>query len=187
MNHREMRPKRRDRADSDVMDRNTNVTAESHGSLRKAILWAGSLGPLGHLPASGTVSVALVGIPLYYWMHVWPRWSFAIAVAAFTLASVWLHHVGDRWLQEKDSRKLVWDELVGYLIAVAPLTTFSWKLAIAVFLIERVIDIVKVPPARWIERSWPGGWGVVGDDVVAGIYTAILIQVVIATAPGWFG
>lgn len=147
----------------------------------------GSIGPLGHLPASGTVTVALVGIPLYYLMHAWSRPVYAVAVGLFTLSSVWLHHVGDKWLGEKDSRKLVWDELVGFLIAVAWLNQFTWPLALAAFLIERIIDIVKVPPARWIERQWPGGWGVVGDDVVAGVYAAVALLALQRFVPALFG
>jgi phosphatidylglycerophosphatase A len=54
-------------------------------------------------------------------------------------------------------------------------------------LIERVIDIVKVPPARWIERSWPGGWGVVGDDVAAGLYTCAILHVTIHFRPDVVG
>ena len=51
------------------------------------------------------------------------------------------------------------------------------------FFAERLIDIIKVPPARWIENKWPGGWGVVGDDVVAGIYTYILLILMIQFLP----
>ncbi len=154
---------------------------------QRLLLCVGSLGPLGHLPASGTVTVAVVGIPLYYLMHDWSRTTFAVVVGVVTLASVWIHEVGDRWLGEKDSRKLVWDEVVGYLFAIGLLHTFSWPLALVAFLIERAIDIVKVPPARWIERCWPGGWGVVGDDVVAGLYTCAILQALQALAPGLLG
>jgi len=48
------------------------------------------------MPASGTVTVAVVGIPLYYWMHDWPRTTFALVVGVVTLLSVWIHEVGDR-------------------------------------------------------------------------------------------
>lgn len=155
--------------------------------VRRIVLWIGSLGPLGHMPASGTVTVAVVGIPLYYGMHDWSRTTFAIVLIAATLGSVWIHDVGDRWLGEKDSRQLVWDEVIGYLFAVGLLDTFSWRLALAAFLIERTIDIVKVPPARSIERRWPGGWGVVGDDVVAGLYTCAILQALTTFAPSVLG
>jgi phosphatidylglycerophosphatase A len=146
----------------------------------------GSIGPLGYLPASGTVTVAVVGIPLFYVMHSWPALRYVIVTLAFVGAAIWLHDMGDRILGEKDSRKLVWDEIAGFLVAVA-LMPFTWQLAGLAFVIERFIDIVKIPPARWIERTWPGGWGVVGDDLAAGLYTWVILSLVIRLCPAWVG
>lgn len=147
----------------------------------KILLLVGSVGPLGHLPASGTVTVALVGVPLYRLMSGFSHGQYAIIVLLFTIASVFLHAKGDKLLGESDSRKLVWDELVGFGWAVAFLP-FSWPLAVLAFLIERSIDIVKVPPARWIDNNWHGGVGVVLDDVVAGLYTLAILHALIYLA-----
>lgn len=146
------------------------------------LLLAGSIGPLGHLPASGTVTVAVVGIPLYWLMHTWPWPMYLIVTTCFTAAGIWLHEVGDRILGTKDSRQLVWDELVGFMIAVA-FVPWTWQLALLAFTLERVIDIAKVPPANHVERRWPGGWGVVGDDVVAGLYTCGLVHLATSCKP----
>ncbi|MHC4696007.1 MAG: phosphatidylglycerophosphatase A family protein [Planctomycetota bacterium] len=156
--------------------------ATDRTSAQAALLLAGSIGPLGHLPASGTVTVAVVGIPLYFLMDTWSWPIYLIVTVCFTGASIWLHEVGDRLMGTKDSGQLVWDELVGFMIAVAfvPLT---WQLTVLAFFLERVIDIVKVPPANYVERRWPGGWGVVGDDVVAGLYTCALLHLIIWYKP----
>ena len=151
-----------------------------------ALLLAGSIGPLGHLPASGTIAVAVVGLPLFWLIHDLPGWVYVAGTAGFTAASGCLHQIGDRLLGEIDSRRLVWDELAGFLVAVA-FVPFTWQLAILAFLLERAIDIVKVPPANWIEKRWTGGWGVVGDDVVAGLYTCGILHVLIRIAPAWVG
>jgi phosphatidylglycerophosphatase A len=90
-------------------------------------------------------------------------------------------------LNTKDSRTLVWDELAGFLFAVILLSEFTFVLAVLAVLIERVLDIVKVPPANWIERSLPGGWGVVGDDVVAGVYTSAVMTILVYWSPAWAG
>lgn len=168
-------------------DRETirNVTNSPTG-WQRTILLIGSLGPLGHCPASGTVTVAVVGLPLYWLLHDEPWFLFVTCTLAVTLAAVWIHSVGDRILGQEDSRLLVWDEVVGFLIAVA-FVPFTWQLAILAFLVERVIDIVKVPPANWIEDGWKGGWGVVGDDVIAGLYTCGLLHLVVRIAPAWVG
>jgi phosphatidylglycerophosphatase A len=152
----------------------------------RLLIMVGSLGPLGHLPASGTVTVALIGPPLFWLVHDWPWPMYILLTLSFALASVWLHSVGDKILGEKDSRKLVWDELAGFLFAL-PFLHFTPHLAILAVLIERVLDITKVPPANWIEKRWPGGWGVVGDDVVAGLYTCAILHAIVRLAPGWVG
>ncbi len=162
------------------------VTARPELSARQRVmLFAGSIGPLGHMPASGTVTVAAVGLPLFWAMSSLAPAVYCGVTVVFCLASVWMHEAGDRALGEKDSRKLVWDELVGFMVAVAFLP-FTWRIALVAFLAERVLDIVKVPPANVIERKWPGGWGVVGDDVVAGLYTLGLLHALIRLAPSLF-
>ncbi len=100
--------------------------------------------------------------------------------------SIWVAGHADRVLNEKDSSKNVIDEIPGYLIAVFALP-LTWQVVVAAFFTERVIDIVKVWPATWIERRLPGGWGVVLDDVVAGLYTLGLLQLGAHLIPQAFG
>ncbi len=152
------------------------------------LLGIGSLGPLGHLPASGTVTVAVAGIPFFLlvdWLEP-PLVPYLVFVFIFTAASIALHDVGDRILGEKDSRKLVWDELAGFWVAIIAVP-FTWQLAVIAFFLERAIDIAKIPPANWIEQRWPGGWGVVGDDIIAGLYTCGILHAAIHYFPNWVG
>ena len=159
---------------------------------QRVLLLIGSVGPLGYAPASGTVAVAVAGVPLYLLMHAYLSLSWYVLVtAAVTFFGVWIHHVGDRVLGEKDSRKLVIDELAGYFVAMTAVPAFgvtpTWQLVVLGFLGERAIDIVKIPPANWIEKRWPGGWGVVGDDIVAGLYTLALLHLAMGLFPGLLG
>ena len=147
--------------------------------LRRAGLLVGSLGPIGYAPASGTVAVAAAGIPLAWLMHAYLSTAvYAVVTVGFTLAAMVLHHWGDRVLGESDSRKLVWDELSGYFVALF-LVPFSLKSAVIAFFLERIIDIVKVPPANWIDRHMHNGVGVVLDDVVAGVYTCAIMHLLV--------
>jgi phosphatidylglycerophosphatase A len=156
----------------------------------RAVLFVASLAYLGFVPvASGTVAVAVVGLPLYLALRVWLDigWPIYVAfVVLFTLLAVWLAGHADRILGEKDSRKNVIDEIPGFLIALCGLET-TWQIVLAAFLLERAIDIVKVWPATWIERRLPGGWGVVLDDVVAGLYTLGLLHLGAQVFPGYLG
>jgi phosphatidylglycerophosphatase A len=153
---------------------------------QRTVILIGSLGPFGFLPASGTVTVAVLGVPLFYLMREWPYGARLLVALVITGLAVWIHQLGDRILGEKDSRKLVWDEIAGFLIAIAILP-FTPTMALVALVIERVLDILKVPPASWIERTWPGGWGVVGDDVVAGLYTCAVLRTAMLIAPSLLG
>jgi len=156
----------------------------------KAMLFVGSLGYLGFVPvASGTVAVAVVGVPLHLLLVLglglgWP--AYLAFTVAFTLLSVWIADRADAILGEKDSSRNVIDELPGYLIALTALPV-TWRIVVAAFLLERAIDIAKIWPANWIERRLPGGWGVVLDDVVAGMYTLGILRLGLYLAPGWLG
>jgi phosphatidylglycerophosphatase A len=148
----------------------------------KLILTVGSIGPLGHLPGSGSLTVGVIGIPIYSMCSGLSRPIFLAMAAALTVVSIIIHDVGDRILGTKDSPTLVWDELAGFFIAVYALP-FTLPLAILAFVLERGLDIAKIPPANWIERHWPGGLGVVGDDVVAGLYSCAALHCLIHFFP----
>jgi phosphatidylglycerophosphatase A len=155
-----------------------------------AMLFVGSLAYLGFVPiASGTVAVAVVGVPLYlllvpYMGLSW--WAYSAFIVAFTLVAIWVAGHTDRILNEKDSHKNVIDEIPGYLIALVALPV-TWQIITVAFFLERAIDIAKIWPASWIERHLPRGWGVVLDDVVAGIYALALLHLGTYLLPGWFG
>ena len=108
-------------------------------------------------------------------------------VAVFTLFAVWVAGHTDRILGEKDSHKNVIDEIPAVLVALCGFQEPTWQIIATAFIFERTIDIVKIWPATWIERRVPGGWGVVLDDVVAGLYTLGLLQLGVYFLPQWFG
>jgi len=166
---------------------NMAATPDSPRPFRhRLLLWVAGVGPIGLAPASGTVAVGVVGIPLFLLMHRLPlAWYIGTTLLLTGLAIV-LHDLGDRILGEKDSRRLVLDELVGYAVAMTAVPA-TWQLIALGFLIERALDIAKFPPADIVERRLPGGWGVVGDDVIAGLYTLGVLHALAWLAPGVMG
>ena len=132
--------------------------------------------------------MALVGVPVHYFLlaRLSPLY-YAVTVVAFALISVWIHDRGDRLLGEKDSGKLVFDELVGYFIAMAFLPQVTWQVVVLGFFLERGLDVLKIWPANVLEDRAPGGWGVVLDDVVAGVYTCIVLQLLCWCFPAALG
>jgi phosphatidylglycerophosphatase A len=153
---------------------------------QRLLLLIGSFGPLGHAPASGTVTVAVLGIPLWWLLATYTNTlTYTLVTLAFIGVSMAVHHAGDRILGENDSRKIVWDEIAGYFVAMF-LVPFSWKAAVAGAVIERILDITKPPPANYIDRVWHNGFGVVLDDVMAGIYACLIIHGIIYVMPEIF-
>jgi phosphatidylglycerophosphatase A len=94
------------------------------------------------------------------------------------LGACWVADVADRELGEHDSGKIVIDEIVGVLVALAAMEVSLWRLIFAFFLF-RLFDIVKPPPARFFDEKVPGGVGVVLDDVCAGLYTNLIVRVLL--------
>jgi phosphatidylglycerophosphatase A len=83
--------------------------------------------------------------------------------------------VEDLW--GHDSNKIVVDEIHGMLTALF-LIPNDWRYVITAFVLFRFFDIVKPLGVRRMER-YPGGWGVMLDDLLAGIYSNVLLHVII--------
>jgi phosphatidylglycerophosphatase A len=124
--------------------------------------------------APGTFG-SLVGIPIA-WLLL-PALSdvgyACVVIAAFALG-VWACDVTGRALGIADYGGIVWDEVVAMLLVlwVVPLTP-AW--IAAAFLLFRVFDIVKLPPARYFDRNWKHGLGVMMDDIAAAGQTVIVL------------
>ena len=145
------------------------------GFLKKAL---GTVFFSGYAPlAPGTAGSAVVAL-LYYFFGASleaAAWTAVLAltfvVAVYTAGEL-AHQWGD------DPGRVVIDEAVGFLATVAFLPHSAW-MALAGFFIFRVLDILKPTPARQLE-ALPGGWGIVLDDVAAGIYGNLLIRLGLA-------
>jgi phosphatidylglycerophosphatase A len=119
-----------------------------------------------------------ISIPLAIAIPHEPLQSVAIAAAlAFWCAiTVGLGSWAETYYQRKDSQIFVTDEVAGFLLTVLlfhdparPVLTALWA-----FPVTRAIDIVKIPPARQLERL-PRGWGVLADDLLGSLYAALVL------------
>ena len=108
--------------------------------------------------------------------------AYLVSIAAFVALSTWAADAAEQSFGEKDASRIVIDEFAGYLIAVAflPKTLLVYGTA---FLVFRVVDVLKPFPAARLE-SIPGGAGIVLDDLVAGLYTNILVRIMLLVK-GW--
>ena len=118
--------------------------------------------------ASGTVGT-LGAIPLYLALARLPLPLYLLTTVAFTLFACFIAGHGEALWGEHDSGKIVIDEVAGYLVTMIALPP-SWQAVTVGFLMFRLFDILKPQPARWFDRSLKNGYGVVLDDIAAGVY-----------------
>ena len=127
--------------------------------------WGGS----GYSPfASGTVGT-LAAIPLYLWLSRLSLPLYLITLLAFFFFACWVSGKAEIIFNEKDSGKIVIDEVIGFLVTMIAIPP-DWRYILAGFLLFRFFDIVKPPPANWFDQKMKNGYGVVLDDVAAGVY-----------------
>jgi phosphatidylglycerophosphatase A len=124
--------------------------------------------------ASGTVGT-VGAIPLYLLLTRLPLLPYLAVTALFTLAACWISGAAERMFQEQDSGKIVIDEVAGFLVTMTGVTA-TWQTVLAGFLLFRFFDIVKPPPARYFDRRMKNGYGVVLDDVAAGVYACLTLH-----------
>ena len=116
-----------------------------------------------------------------------PRMLLALVAVAFALFSVWVVSIALRGLTVKDPQEIVLDEVAGQLVALVPLPLLSasprshWLAVFAGFLLFRLFDAAKPYPIWKFERL-PGAWGVVVDDLAAGVLAAVVL-----VALNWLG
>jgi phosphatidylglycerophosphatase A len=101
-------------------------------------------------------------------------WQFLIPAALLLGPAVWAAGVSARARGVKDPQFVVIDEVIGQWVALAGAVPLNWKSYLAAFGLFRLFDILKPPPVRQME-ALPGGWGINLDDVMAGIYAALVL------------
>ncbi|HPL51816.1 MAG TPA: phosphatidylglycerophosphatase A [Candidatus Cloacimonas sp.] len=106
------------------------------------------------------------------------------ALIVLCLIAVFLSTKAEKTLG-RDNGSIVIDEFCGYYVSVLFLP-HSWLIGLYAFALFRVFDIAKPFPIKKVQEL-PGGWGVVTDDIIAGIYTNILIQILTKIYPKFFG
>ena len=116
-------------------------------------------------------------------------WALAILTLVLALAGVWAARKAAKFFGKSDPGQIVIDEISGQQITYLPVTTSllfpgGWKYVLLGFILFRIFDIVKPPPARQAER-WPHGWGIMADDWFAGVYAALVLWMI--RWAGWIG
>jgi phosphatidylglycerophosphatase A len=133
---------------------------------------------LGNLPKAPGTWGSLGGTALAIFM-AWLNYRYRVTAVLISVVGVIVANRAARYAQVEDPQLVVIDEVSGQLLTyylffwVLPLNWKTWLLG---FILFRIFDIWKPFPARQLERL-PGGWGIMADDWMAGIYAAIVLRV----------
>jgi len=119
----------------------------------------------------------LVALPLYYVVSSISSPLYELTLVAFFFFSSWISNQAESYWGEKDDRRIVIDEIMGFLVTMLwiPKSPFS---IVAGFILFRFFDILKPFPIRRLEQV-KSGYGVVLDDVLAGIYSNIILHIIL--------
>jgi phosphatidylglycerophosphatase A len=147
---------------------------------RLAVVLA-TVGPIGRVPvAPGTVG-SLAALPLLPGLAAVRDRSlvaYVLAVVVLVAVAVWAAGRAEDTLGGSDHSAIVVDEVVGMVVA-GVLLPGTWAAAGLAFALFRLFDVVKPYPAGLIDRRVGGGAGVVGDDLVAGLYAGLAGRVIL--------
>lgn len=154
------------------------MTAPSAPAWRRAVLGIATVGPCGHVPfAPGTVGSA-AGLMLFWAVRASGSPTVeGLVLLAVTAVGVAAASRAEAAYGRRDPGLVVIDETAGMLVTLAGVDVGPGGAVIG-FLAFRFFDVVKPFPARRAERL-PGGWGVMADDLVAGLYAQALLRLLL--------
>jgi phosphatidylglycerophosphatase A len=154
-------------------------------SLRRLGVFIATCAYVGYAPVAPGTWGSGVGLVVYYVVRRQQSVTIElVVVGVIFLIGLWAATEAEHHFGGIDPGPVVIDEVIGMLMTLAlhPVNIFG---ALLGFLIFRVLDVVKPWPARRLELL-PGGFGVVLDDAMAGIYGNLLLWGAIRLMPAWF-
>lgn len=152
----------------------------------------GSCLGLGYVPRAPGTASALLGVGVYVaislaapgFMHTW---LIVAALVLFCLLTLIMARWAERYWRRTDPQVFVTDEVAGFLFTVSLFRTQSIGLTVLwAFLLTRLFDILKPPPARQAERL-PSGLGILMDDIISSVYAVGVLHLLALCFPVWFG
>jgi len=129
----------------------------------------------GYLPKAPGTWGSAVGVLIWLVIGRMELHSYLMVVGVLFIVGVCCAGAAEKIIDRCDPRPVVIDEIIGQLIALTAVP-FHPVVVISGFLLFRFFDILKPFPANWIDRHLHGGLGIVLDDVVAGLYAWLLLQ-----------
>lgn len=134
---------------------------------------------VGALPWMPGTWGTLLAVPIYLaFQSLFNTTNYLLVLILMVVFGCW---IADKTVKDtglNDPGFIVWDEIVGFLLAMFLVPTgavWVWS----AFILFRVFDILKPWPIKWIEKKCPGGYGIIFDDLMAGFYVWLILQLLI--------
>lgn len=126
--------------------------------------------------APGTFGT-LVAIPIFLLIQPLALQWYLLITVAISLIGIWICGESAKRLGLHDPGGVVWDEIAGYLVTMIAAPA-GWEWVVIGFILFRIFDIWKPWPIRWADRKVEGGLGIMLDDIIAGVYALIVLQLI---------
>ncbi|WP_426415964.1 phosphatidylglycerophosphatase A family protein [Aestuariirhabdus sp. LZHN29] len=129
----------------------------------------------GAAPVAPGTFGTLAAVPLYLLLQYLPLTQYLLVVVVAFVVGCWLCDITSRDIGVHDHGGIVWDEFVGLwvtMIAAPP----GWIWIVVGFALFRLFDILKPWPIRWLDRRVGGGFGIMVDDLLAGVFAWVVMQ-----------
>ncbi|MBL4297451.1 phosphatidylglycerophosphatase A [Vibrio fluvialis] len=125
----------------------------------------------------------LASVPFYLLLAQLPLTLYIVVVIAASLIGIKICQVTSDDMKVHDHGSIVWDEFAGFwitmlIVPVLQLPVFEWKWLLAGFMLFRFFDMVKPWPIGWLDKRVHGGLGIMLDDLVAGVMSALALALV---------
>jgi phosphatidylglycerophosphatase A len=131
---------------------------------------------IGLVPRAPGTAGSLLAFPLYWGLAPFcaPPVLLTLIASGFALG-IWACGLTGRAIGVADHGAIVWDEIVAFML-VLMFTPAGWLWQPFAFLLFRFFDILKPPPIRYFDRKWKNGFGVMFDDLLAALYTLLVLK-----------
>ena len=162
----------------------TNPPAPPAAILRNPVQFLAFGFGSGLSPRAPGTAGTLVAIPLFLLVDAAlantasPLLWYSVFILVTAVAGVWICDRASKQLGVHDHPGIVWDEFVGYWITMWALPA-GWVWVLAGFVAFRIFDILKPWPIGWLDRKVEGGFGIMIDDVLAGVMACVCVHVAV--------
>ena len=131
----------------------------------------------GAMPYAPGTFGTLIAVPVYWYMQPLSVEIYIGLTGLLFLLGIFLCGYTANRLGVHDHGGIVWDEIVGYLITMTFVPT-GWVWIVLGFMLFRLFDILKPWPILWLDQHVTGGFGIMLDDVLAGVYAILVLYII---------